>query len=227
MTVDWPVEVHPTEVAVWFEPVTATSVSPLTRQMLAAERDGARWAAEVTVELSGWLAARFAAWLAACRGAVMVIRVPLWLHDGATGSLRAMDDYAAEVGVTRFSDGSDFDDGTGFLEGAGQPHVTGGVGAHLAVAGCAPWTRGVLNAGDAVAMSPGSVHLIVHAGGTDIDGRMIVSVRPRIRTPAGRTVLVTDGLLIHMRLAGSDIGRGVTQAPCRTRWTLSLEEALS
>lgn len=227
MTPDWPADIHPVAVAFWFEPVTAQTVSPLTRQTLALERDGARWVAEVTVDLSGPQAARFGAWLAACRGPVAAFRVPLWLHDGAVGSLRSMDEYAAAIGITRFADGTDFDDGAGFIEGRGVPHITGGVAARLAVAGFAPWTDGVLKTGDAVAVPPGSVHLVVEAGRTDIDGRMIVTVRPRLRTPIGRAPLPTDGLALRMRLAGDDAGRGVTRPPARTRWTLNLVEDLS
>jgi hypothetical protein len=227
MMLDWPADIHPTTVAFWFEPVTAISISGLTRQMLAAEREGERWVAEVTVDLSGAQAARFGAWLAACRGPVASFRVPLWLHEGPTGSLQSMDDYAAAIGVTRFTDGIDFDDGIGFIEGAGQPHITGGVAARLAVAGFARWTDGVLKDGDAVTVPPGSVHLLVQAGRTDIDGRMIVAIRPGIRTPIGRAPVVTDGLVLRMRLADDDIGRGVTRPPARTRWTVSLVEDLS
>lgn len=227
MISDWPADIHPVVVAFWFQPVTVQSASPLTRQTLVLEREGSRWVAEVTVDLSGADAARFGAWLAACRGPVASFHVPLWLHDGATGSLRSMDEYAAAIGITRFSDGTDFDDGAGLIEGTGQPHITGGVAARLAVAGFAPWAEGVLRPGDAVSVPTGTVHLLVQTGRTDIDGRMIVTIRPPLRSPIGRAPLVTDGLTVRMRLADDEAGRGRTRLPARTRWTLSLVEDLA
>lgn len=221
--IDWPADVHPVRSAFWFEPVTALSVAPLSRQELALSRDGARWRAEVTVELDGADAARFAAWLAACRGAVAVIRVPLWLRLGIAGSLMSMDAYAAAVGITRFTDG-DFDDGAGFIEGQGRPLITGGVRSQLAVAGFAPWTWGVLAPGDGVRVPPGIAHWIVAAERTDIDGRMIAGIEPPLRTPVGRAHLETSDLTVPMRLVGADPGRGATRPPARTTWTLSLME---
>lgn len=223
--IDWPADVHPVRSAFWFEPVTALSVAPLTRQELALARGGAHWRAEVTVELDGAAAARFAAWLAACRGAVAVIRVPLWLRLGIAGLLLSMDAYAAAVGVTRFTDG-DFDDGAGFVEGHGVPHITGGVRSRLAVAGFAPWTRGVLAPGDGVRVPPGTAHWIVAAERTDIDGRMIVGIEPPLRIPVGWAPLETGDLTVAMRLVGGDPGRGTTRPPARTTWTLGLMENL-
>lgn len=227
MISDWPADIHPVAVAFWFQPLTVQSASPLTRQTLVLEREGSRWVAEVTVDLSGADAARFGAWLAACRGPVASFRVPFWLHDGTTGSLRSMDEYAAAIGITRFSDGTDFDDGAGFFEGTGQPHITGGVAARLAVAGFAPWAEGVLRPGDAVSLPPGTVHLLVQTGRTDIDGRMIVTIRPPLRSPIGRVPLATDGLTLRMRLADDEAGRGRTRPPARTRWNLNLVEDLA
>jgi hypothetical protein len=240
----WPAGLRPTDLEMWVQPMCARATAPLSGHVLAAARPGGeRWVARLAVRGSGNRRARTEA-LVSALGNGRTVLVPAWRFDQAAGALGpSMDDYAARIGPTGFSDGTGFADDTDagrhFIEGHGTPHLSGAAGTRLAVSGCAPSTAGVLALGDAVQVATGRLHLmawplvwpglgpVTAADGpdstADAQGVVRIEITPGLRGPIVPAPLAIGGT-VRMRLSEA-AAFDPTSAGGTTAIGLALEEA--
>jgi hypothetical protein len=209
----------------WVRTLTGRFAGRYTGQAQVLERPGARWVGELALDLPLAKALELEAFLARVRGPALPFLFPDLLRDGARGSLKSMDAYAAEIGPTDFDDGTGFDDGHVFREGDGTPSVLGGREDRIALDGFAPFATGVLLDGDPMQLGPGRAHLALGAGTTDVNGYLAISITPRLREPPLAGALVTSGITILMRLAEDDAAENPTARSGRGQYAVALVEA--
>ena len=230
-TPTWPAECRPHRLSLRVRTLTGRFVSRFTGQTQVLERPGARWVAEVDLQLPLDTALTLEAFLAAVRGPAVPFLFPDLLRDGARGSLKSMDDYAAETGPTEFDDSTGFDDGAAFFEGAGTPKLLGGRAGRIALDGFAPFTGGVLLEGDPLQLAPGRAHLALRpdpsGGSTTVNGYLAIAITPPLRVAAVPGPLVTSGISILMRLADDGAAENPTDRSLRPRNNLALVEAVN
>jgi len=226
-TPSWPAACLPRRLSLWVRSLTGRFTSRYTGQAQVLARPGARWAADLDIQLPLDKALELEGFLAAVRGPARPFLFPDLLRDGARGSLKSMDAYAAEIGPTEFDDDTGFDDGFVFYEGDGTPAVLGGKDDRIALDGFAPHTAGVLLDGDPMQLGPGLAHLALGAGTTDVNGYLAISITPRLREPPTVGALVTSGITILMRLADDGAAENPTERSLRPRYGMALVEAVN
>ncbi|NBC34075.1 MAG: hypothetical protein GVY13_15485 [Alphaproteobacteria bacterium] len=224
-TLSWPADCLPYRLSLHVRSLTGRFASHYTGQVQVLERPGARWVGELDLELPLDRALTLEAFLAAVRGPAVPFLFPDLLRDGARGSLKSMDAYAAEIGPTGFDDGTGFHDGHLFYEGAGTRTVLGGKGDRIALDGFAPHTAEVLLDGDPMQLGPGRAHLALGAGSTNVNGYLALTITPRLREPPVRGTLVTSGITILMRLAEDGAAENPTARSRRGQYAIALVEA--
>lgn len=222
----WPAACLPHRLALWVRTLTGRFASRYTGQVQVLQRPGARWVAELDLQLCLDKALELEAFLAAVRGPALPFLFPDLLRDGARGSLKSMDAYAAEIGPTDFDDDTDFDDGFVFYEGDGTPAVLGGKDDRIALDGFAPHTAGVLLDGDPMQLGPGRTHLALGAGTTDVNGYLAIGITPPLREPPTVGALVTSGITMLMRLTDDGAAENPTERSLRGRYRIGLVEAV-
>lgn len=225
-TPSWPADCLPRRLSLWVRSLTGRFTSRYTGQIQIVERPGARWVADMDLELSKDQALKLEAFLASRRGPALPFLFPAILWDGARGSLKSMDDLAAEIGPTDFDDDTGFDDGFVFFEGAGTPTVLGGHDELIALDGFAPFTDSVLNDGDPMQLAPGRAHLALSVGATDVNGYLAISVTPQLREPPSVGSLTTTNISILMRLDTNDAAENPTSRVLRSTYRIALVEAV-
>lgn len=225
-TPHWPEDCLPRQLSLRVRTLTGRFVSRTTGEVQVLERPGARWVAELDVQLPVGPALELEAFLGAVRGPALPFLFPDLLRDGARGSLKSMDDYATEIGPTGFDDSLGFDDGHLFYEGDGTPTVLGGKDDRIALDGFAPFTSHVLLDGDPLQLAPGRAHLALAAGSTDVNGYLAMAITPILRQPPTMGALVTSGITILMRLADDGAAENPTERPLRGRYRIALVEAV-
>lgn len=115
---NWPENIYPVRQVFYIRPNTGRFASALTGQVQVLDRDVSRWVAVLDFRLNKEKAAVFEALLAKLRGPAGTVLVPDFRRVNKRIVTQSMDDYAAQIGVTFFDDGYDFDDMTqddGFL----------------------------------------------------------------------------------------------------------------
>ncbi|MEI8397260.1 MAG: hypothetical protein WCF85_21265 [Rhodospirillaceae bacterium] len=217
----WPSEIRPVSQVFYVETLTARFAATMTAQVDVAERPGARWRAELTIQALPEQARRLDALLAS--GGTTLL--PLFGKQSGHGVGPSLTAYAAEIGPTRFDDDTLFDDGFGFSEGAGTVSVIGGCLSKLALGGCRPGSV-ALTVGDLVQTSPGRAHIITAVLPADCNGVALCTLAPPLRVPPVLGIPVTAGCRIAMA-PGGDAADGATEPPTRTTYRLAFEENLS
>lgn len=225
-TPGWPADIRPHQLSLHVRTRTARAASRYTGQVQVLERPGARWVAALDLDLPLDRALTLEAFLAALDGPARPFLFPDPRRPTPRGSLKSMDDYAAETGPTDFDDGLGFDDGLTFYEGDGAPRLLGGKGGRIALDGFAPFAAGVLSDGDTLQLAPGRAHLAIGVGATTVNGYLAVAITPRLRARLARGPLITHGITILMRLADDGAAETVAGRPLRHRYSVALVEAV-
>ncbi|CAK0758401.1 putative Extracellular solute-binding protein family 3 [uncultured Gammaproteobacteria bacterium] len=219
---NWPADLRPTEQVFYVETLTARFAAAMSAQVHVAERPGARWRAELTLRALPEQVRRLDALLAL--GGIVLL--PVFGKQTGHGAGPDFSTFAADIGQTGFDDGTLFDDGLGFTEGADTVAVLGGCLARLALGGCRPGSR-ALTVGDLLQTGPGRVHLITAVGPADLNGVVFCTLAPPLRAPPALGPPVTANGRIAMTLVGGDAADGATEPPARTTYRLAFEEDVS
>lgn len=204
----WPDGLRPASIAWRLEPNTAAFVSPLTGAVQTYELPGARWVADIELDLVSEV--KWRAWTALharLRGQAGRVRLPLFhvaagsscARSGAT-TAPTSDSTAVSVDSTAYTcDAMTFTSlGAPRVDGAGQS------GAALDTDG---WTPGadIFAAGDFfhyTTTAGQTLHMVVEAAIAGGDGRARLAIEPPIRTaPANDAALEIDAPTAVMMLA--------------------------
>jgi len=219
---NWPADLRPVEQVFYVETLIARFAAALSGQVHVAERPGARWRAELTLRALPEQVRRLDALLA--QGGTVLL--PVFGKQIGHGVGPAFDTFALEIGPTGFDDGSLFDDGLGFSEGAGTVAVLGGCLARLALGGCRPGSL-ALTVGDLLQTGPGRAHLITAVGPADLNGVGLCTLAPPLRAPPMLGPPALADCSVAMTLVVGDAADGATEPPARTTYRLAFEEDLT
>lgn len=226
MTLDWPLDLHPTAQSFYLHTLTASPASALTGAGPVLGRAGARWVAELTVEPTMGRLPWLEALLTRQRAGVVEMLVPDFTRLAGVPAPASFAAYAAEIGETRFDDGTGFDDATGFVPGSpGPPTLAGGCRGFLVLTGCRPGGVDVL-AGAFLQASPGRAHLVVGGAGVTQDGIALVTLAPPLREPPVPGLAQTVTSRVLMRMTSGAALASPTTPPQRARYRLSFVEVL-
>ena len=226
MTLAWPLDLHPVEQVFYLHTLTASPTSALTGAGPVLGRGGARWLAELTIEPTAGRLPWLEALLTRQRAGSVELLLPDFTRLAGVPAPDSFAAYAAEIGETRFEDGTGFDDGTAFWAGdAGPPTLAGGCRGVLVLTGCRPGGVDLL-AGAFLQASPGRAHLVVGGRGTYPDGIALVTVAPPLREPPVAGLAQTNTSRVRMRLTDGAALASPTTPADRVRYRLSFVEVL-
>ncbi|MEI8396260.1 MAG: hypothetical protein WCF85_16115 [Rhodospirillaceae bacterium] len=217
----WPSDIRPVEQVFYVETLTARFAATMTAQVDVAERPGARWRAELTIQALPEQARRLDALLAS--GGTTLL--PLFGKQSGHGLGPSFTGFAEETGPTGFDDDTLFDDGCGFSEGSVTISVIGGCLSRLALGGCRPGSV-PLTVGDLIQTSPGRAHIITSALPADNNGIALCTLAPPLRAAPVLGPPVLNNARIAMT-PGGDAADGSTEPPTRTSYRLAFEENLT
>ena len=221
MTLEWPLDLHP--VAQSFYLHTLTAAPTVAGPVLG--RAGSRWVAEFTVEPTMGRLSWLEALLTRQRAGAVELLLPDYTRLQGVPYPESFEAYAAELGESRFDDGTAFDDDTVFIEGSGSPVIAGGCRGFMVLTGCRPGGIEVL-AGAFLQASPGRAHLVAGGPGTDRDGIAIVTLAPPLREPPLPGLPQTAVSRVRMRLVDGTALASPTAPYQRSRYRLFFVEAL-
>ncbi len=226
MTIEWPLDLHPVEQSFYIHTLTASSSSVFTGTGPVLGRAGACWVAELTVEPTAGRLPWLEALLTRQRAGVVELLLPDFTRLAGVPAPETFAAYAAEIGETRFDDGTGFDDATGFVSGnPGPPTLVGGCRGYMVLTGCRPGGADVLS-GAFLQASSGRAHLVVGGNGVDQNGIALVAVAPPLREPPVAGLVQTITSRVRMRLTGGTALASPTTPPQRARYRLSFVEVL-
>ncbi len=160
--------------------VVAVATSPFTGQQQVQEHQGAWWEADIS--LPPMMRDKAGAW----QGFLLALR-------GRRGTFLMGDpDARTPRGVAA---------GNPWVAGAGQ------TGNTLVTAGWAPWTAGLLRAGDYIELPGNRLHMVVTDAASDAAGGSILTIEPALRgsPPTGGAVITRNARGLF-RLATNDAG---------------------
>ncbi|QCN96669.1 hypothetical protein D3093_15115 (plasmid) [Azospirillum argentinense] len=160
--------------------VVAVATSPFTGQQQVQEHQGAWWEADIS--LPPMKRDKAGAW----QGFLLGLR-------GRRGTFLMGDPDA------RFPRGVAA--GNPWVAGAGQSGTT------LVTGGWAPWTSGILRAGDYIELPGNRLHMVVTDVGSDGAGTAVLTIEPSLRSPppSGGAVIARNARGLF-RLASNDAG---------------------
>ena len=226
MTIEWPLDLHPVAQSFYLHTLTASPASALTGVGPVLGRNGVRWVAELTVEPTMGRLSWLEALLTRQRAWVVELLLPDFTRLAGVPAPETFAAYAAEIGETRFDDGTGFDDATGFVSGnPGPPTLVGGCRGYMVLTGCRPGGADVLS-GAFLQASSGRAHLVVGGNGVDQNGIALVAVAPPLREPPVAGLVQTITSRVRMRLTGGTALASPTTPPQRARYRLSFVEVL-
>lgn len=231
-TLAWPESIRPASIVWRLEPNTGVFQSPLTGAVQTYELPGARWVADLTLDMvreSTWRA--WTALHARLRGQSGRVHVPLWHVAGGSSSARSATGSgltADSTAVTADSAAYTTDDVT--YASLGTPRVRGGgqSGSTLATDGWSPGADAFL-AGDFFSYDTPAgrtLHMVTEAAIADGDGVAVLSIEPPIRTaPADNARLEIDAPTCIMHLADAATGAPAFSPGVFASVSVSLREA--
>lgn len=178
----WPDDLQPYAMSFYLQHHTTAFESPFTRQQQVLGRSAPRWVARMSLRggAGGQLrsqhndGARIEALLAQIKGPQKTVSLYDFRRPDRGGAVATFDDYAADVPETFFSDGTDFDDDTGFIvtpvgDPSNGPVALGATTINLT--GYEPGSYPNL-VGDYIDIGDGTPHIITSAPAADIYGNV-------------------------------------------------------
>lgn len=181
----WPDDLQPYAMSFYLQHHTTTFESPFTRQQQVLGRSAPRWVARLSFRggAGGQIrsqhndGARIEALLAQIKGPQKTVSLYDFRRPERGGTVALFDDYAADIPETFFTDGTDFDDDTGFIvspTGAPSSSPISLGGNSVVLSGYWPGTS-PNKIGDYINIGDGTPHIVTYAGVADLYGNLTIA----------------------------------------------------
>lgn len=233
----WPDDLQPYAMSFYLQHHTTVFESPFTRQQQVLGRSAPRWVVHMSFKggAGGQLrdqhndGARVEALLMQLRGPQKTVSLYDFRRPQRGGLLRAFDEYAASVPTTFFTDGTGFDDDTGFIVTPTGPPQNGEI-----IAGATSvWLSGIWpgtspnKVGDYIDVGDETPHMITSAPPADSTGRLTLT----FELPAGRYTPAAsvsfEKVRGTFRLTSDDAGTNPTDVEGMGNYELEFMEVLT
>jgi len=232
----WPDDLQPYAMSFYLQHHTTVFESPFTRQQQVLGRSASRWVARLSFRggAGGQIrsqhndGARIEALLAQIKGPQKTVSLYDFRRPERGGEYATFDDYAETIPETFFSDGTDFDDETGFIvtpTGAPSNGMVSAGSRSVTLTGYWPGTS-PNKIGDYIGVGDGTPHIITSVEPADSNGRLVVSFERPARVTYYGAVSFSK-VPGTFRLVSDDASENPTDVDGMASYELEFIEALT